>query len=100
MKCSVDTGAILDGWRRYYPPDVFPDVWTGIEELIEKGELRATEEVLVELEKRGDDIFAWAKERKGACLPASTIESRRGYRSSSSGMRGWCATTAPGRTPS
>lgn len=64
MRYSIDTSALLDGWRRYYPPDVFPDVWTGLEELIEKGEIRATEEVFVELEKRDDEIFGWAKSRK------------------------------------
>jgi hypothetical protein len=64
LRYSIDTSALLDGWRRYYPPDVFPDVWTGMEELIEKAEIRATEEVFVELEKRDDEIFAWAKSRK------------------------------------
>jgi hypothetical protein len=39
-------------------------VWTGIEELIEKGEIRATEEVFIELERRDDEIFGWAKSRK------------------------------------
>lgn len=63
MRYSIDTSALLDGWTRYYPPDVFPDVWTGIEELIEQGEIRATEEVFVELEKRDDQVFAWAKDR-------------------------------------
>jgi hypothetical protein len=24
VRYSIDTSAILDGWRRYYPPDVFP----------------------------------------------------------------------------
>lgn len=64
MRYSIDTSALLDGWRRYYPPDVFPDVWTGIEDLIEQGEIRASEEVFVELEKRDDEIFGWAKARK------------------------------------
>ncbi|MBN2266337.1 MAG: DUF4411 family protein [Candidatus Aminicenantes bacterium] len=66
MRYSIDTSALLDGWTRYYPPDVFPDVWTGIEELIEQGEIRATEEVFVELEKRDDQVFAWAKDRKAS----------------------------------
>jgi hypothetical protein len=64
LKYSIDTSALLDGWRRYYSPDVFPAVWSGIEELIDVGDLAATEEVLVELEKRDDEIHAWAKERK------------------------------------
>ncbi|MGE0454274.1 MAG: DUF4411 family protein [Vicinamibacteria bacterium] len=64
MRYSIDTSGILDGWRRYYPPDVFPDVWTSLDDLIESGDLRATEEVYFELEKRDDEVFAWAKARK------------------------------------
>lgn len=61
MKYSVDTSALLDGWVRYYPPDVFPGVWGRLEELVRRGHLRATEEVLVELEKKQDEVFAWAR---------------------------------------
>ena len=64
MKYSIDTSALLDGWLRYYPPDVLPDVWTGLDELIKGGDLGATEEVLIELEKRDDGIHKWAKKRK------------------------------------
>ena len=66
MKYSVDTSAFLDGWVRYYPPDTFPGLWERIEKLIDSGDLRATEEVLHELEKKHDDVYAWAKERKDA----------------------------------
>ncbi len=64
MKYSIDTSAILDGWRRYYPPDVFPALWNRLEQLVEKGELAASEEVLIELEKRDDQVYGWAKKRK------------------------------------
>lgn len=70
MRYSIDTSAILDGWKRYYPPDVFPDVWTGLDDLIARGDLAATEEVLVELEKRDDEIHAWAKERRAPMIVA------------------------------
>ncbi len=65
MKYSIDTSAILDGWRRYYPPDAFPGLWQRIELLIQSGHLRATEEVLRELEKRDDDVHAWAAGQEG-----------------------------------
>lgn len=64
MKYSIDTSAILDGWRRYYPPDVFPAVWRGLDDLVKQGHLRASEEVLVELKKRDDEVYEWAKKRK------------------------------------
>lgn len=65
MKYSIDTSAILDGWVRYYPPDVFPPLWRRLEQLIDDGHLRASEEVLRELEKKDDDVYAWARERDG-----------------------------------
>jgi hypothetical protein len=64
VRYSLDTSALLDGWRRYYPPDVFPGLWSRLDGLIEAGDLRATEEVLFELERKDDDVFAWARERE------------------------------------
>ncbi len=64
MKYSVDTSAILDAWVRRYPPDVFPAVWQRLEEVVENGDLGASEEVFLEIEKRDDAVHAWAKERK------------------------------------
>ena len=69
MKYSIDTSAILDGWVRYYPPDVFPPVWEKLDELLENGTLIATEEVLYELEKKDDDVFKWAKDREHMFVP-------------------------------
>jgi predicted nucleic acid-binding protein len=57
----IDTSAILDGWVRYYPPDVFPALWTSLEAMIEDGELIAPEEVLHEIEKKEDALHKWAK---------------------------------------
>jgi hypothetical protein len=58
---SIDTSALLDCWIRHYPPDVFPSIWVRMEELIGKGVLMATEEVLFELKKVDDDVYRWAK---------------------------------------
>lgn len=63
MKYNIDTSAILDGWVRYYSPDVFPPLWEKIDELIKSGDLRATEEVLRELAKQDDKVHKWARER-------------------------------------
>ena len=52
MKYSIDTSAILDAWVRGFPPDVVPGFWVRFEELIDNGQLIATEEVLYELEKK------------------------------------------------
>ena len=69
MKYSIDTSAILDGWRRYYPPDRFPSVWRNLERLIAARDLCATEEVLIELKKKDDDVYKWAREQDGLFLP-------------------------------
>jgi len=64
LKYSTDTSAILDAWVRNYPPDVFPVVWAKLEELVDKGALFATEEVLRELEAKHDDVYEWAREHR------------------------------------
>ncbi len=69
MKYSIDTSALLDGWVRYYPPDVFPSLWDKIDELVSSGILLASEEVLFELEKRDDEIFNWAKNKTDLFIP-------------------------------
>ena len=70
MKYSIDTSAILDGWSRYYPPDVFPDLWDKrLDHLIAKGALRATEMVLQELERKHDEVYQWAKQRDALFIP-------------------------------
>ena len=68
MKYSIDTSAILHAWRRSYPPKNFPLFWQKIDALIKKGELKATEEVLVELEKKDDDVHKWVRARKGTMI--------------------------------
>jgi len=76
VKYSIDTSAILDGWRRYYPPDRFPSVWRNLEKLIAAGDLCATEEVLIELKKKDDDVYKWAKNQQGLFLPIDDATQR------------------------
>lgn len=69
MRYSIDTSAILDGWVRYYPPDIFPGLWQHLDELIAGGQLIATEEVLHELKRKEDEVYAWATERDRLFVP-------------------------------
>ncbi len=69
MRYSIDTSAILDGWTRYYPPDIFPALWGHLDELIKTGGLIATEEVLVELERKEDSTYEWFRQRKHMFIP-------------------------------
>jgi len=60
-KYSLDTSAFLNAWRRSYPPDVFPSLWDKLDKLAGEGIIIASEEVLVELERKDDEVYAWAQ---------------------------------------
>lgn len=60
----IDTNALIDLWRRHYPRDVFRTLWQKIEGLITSGELVAPQEVLKELQRQRDELYAWAKKQK------------------------------------
>ena len=64
MAYSIDTSAILDGWRRYYPPDVFPQLWKEMRGLIHTGRLLAIEEVLHEIKKKDDEVAEWVAQHQ------------------------------------
>ena len=63
---SIDTSCLVHGWHRAYPPKRFPGLWARINALIDEGRLVASIEVFNELEKKDDELRAWAKDRKAA----------------------------------
>ena len=69
MIFCLDTSAWLDGWVRDYPEEVFPSLWEKLAECIEGGEVRCSEEVYVELQKKDDGIHDWLKKHKQAVVP-------------------------------
>ncbi|MBZ5633724.1 MAG: DUF4411 family protein [Acidobacteriia bacterium] len=69
MAYCIDTSAILDGWVRYYPRDVFPTLWDNLENMIAGGRLVAPDEVLKELSKNDDDLHSWARLQDGLFCP-------------------------------
>jgi hypothetical protein len=65
MEYSIDTSVMLEAWRRYYPPDIFPKWWGLFEEAIDNGIVRSSEIILLnDLSKKDDDVYAWAKNHK------------------------------------
>ena len=60
----IDTNALIDLWRRFYPLDIFPSLWKDLEALIPEDYLIAPREVLNELEKWDDELLKWAKNHK------------------------------------
>lgn len=65
---SFDTSAILNGRRDLLPPAVFPSLWANIEELVGSTVI-AIDQVDVELSKREDEIWEWAKAQSGLFVP-------------------------------
>lgn len=60
----IDTCALIDLWRRYYPPDVFETLWQDVEKLVLDRKLVAPEQVYEEIKKQDDELQDWAKEHK------------------------------------
>lgn len=64
-KYCIDASALIDLGTRYYPKDIFPTLWDKIEASIHNEEiLFAPRQVLVELGRKDDDIYKWAKNNK------------------------------------
>lgn len=60
MKYSIDTSSLINGFRINYPYLNFPRLWNEhLPSLVASGELRATEEVLVELKRQDDELVEW-----------------------------------------
>lgn len=60
----LDTNALIEPWHRRYPPDMFPRFWDQLDTLAAEGIVLAPEEVLHELSKVDDDLYAWARARR------------------------------------
>ena len=63
-----DTSSLLHAWRRAYPPKSFKSFWGKLDDLIGDGRLVSSIEVYNELEKKDDDVFVWAKDRRDIFL--------------------------------
>lgn len=73
---SVDTSSFIHAWRRDYPPDVFPGVWETLANFAAAGLVVSPDEVLIELERGGDEIFDWAKDHREMFLtPDASVQS-------------------------
>ena len=65
----IDTRALLDGWVRYYPPDVFPALWSHLKGMIKTGEHLSPDQVLLECAQKEDEIHKWAKANNMMFVP-------------------------------
>jgi len=76
LEYSLDSSTIIETWVRGFPPELFPPVWSKLEELIQNEVLRASQEVLIELEKKDDRVYQWAMKQPHMFLP-STVPIQR-----------------------
>ena len=72
----IDSSALIDLWRVYYSPDVFPGIWKDLELSIKKGLIYAPREVYFELQERDDALFTWAKENNAMFVDLNEKELR------------------------
>jgi hypothetical protein len=63
MGYCFDTSALIDCWARSYPPDVFPGVWSKLDDLISHQQIVCPEEVRTELARQDDDLTDWVSGR-------------------------------------
>ena len=71
MAYSIDSSGILDLFR-YYPPDVFPTIWTQMDGAVASQAILAVDEVYRELEKKDDTAFQWLKGRRAIVIDLDT----------------------------
>ncbi len=76
MAYSFDSSGVLDLFR-YYPPDVFPTIWTQMDAAANGQTILAIDEVYRELEKKDDAAFQWLKARRAMIVELDTIVQQR-----------------------
>lgn len=76
MAYSFDSSGILDLFR-YYPPDVFPTIWTQMDAAAVGRTILAIDEVYRELEKKDDAAFQWLKARRTMIVDLDTVVQQR-----------------------
>jgi hypothetical protein len=69
MTFTMDTSGFIGAWDRAYPPDVFPGLWEAFDQMIADGDLRAIQEVGVELRRKSDALRDWANSRPSLFVP-------------------------------
>src|SRR5688572_21065008 len=77
MTWCLDSSALVQPWCDLYPPDVFPPVWTALEQMARDRVIFAPIEVKLELERQKDDLYEWACALDGFFLEADRPQIER-----------------------
>jgi hypothetical protein len=65
---SIDTSALIWG-KNTYPTDISPGFWRSLEQGIASGQLKASDAVAFELDRKNDEVYEWAKAQHGFFVP-------------------------------
>ncbi|MFE7846142.1 DUF4411 family protein [Microbacterium sp. NPDC057407] len=74
---SVDTSALIDGIERFYPFRNFPRFWDRMDDLIDQGRLRVSEEAWNEAIRADAPLKEWCQEpgmNRSRCVYPTTAE--------------------------
>lgn len=69
VEYCLDTSVFINAWQRDYPRDVFASFWSKLETMIDDGKIIAPEDVRIELERKDDEVLAWANQRSFMFAP-------------------------------
>jgi hypothetical protein len=70
MKYSIDTSSFIEGFRERLAYPIVPQFWNrDLPGLVDSGDLRASIEVLVELEVEDDEVLAFVENLEGLFVP-------------------------------
>ena len=69
---SFDSGAIINGRRDIFMPTTWAGLWARIEAMIATGQIRAVDEVKLEVTKKDDEAASWATAQVGLFVPLTT----------------------------
>lgn len=59
-----DTSAFMEPWNRWYPQDVFPSLWDGLAEHIQREDIISPLEVKREVQGKNDTLYRWLREHR------------------------------------
>ena len=68
----LDTSVLIESWVRNYRYSSFPSFWKKMENSIDEDIMIAPDMVLLELKRKEDSLYEWAKNQEKLFVPLST----------------------------
>jgi len=74
---SVDTSALIDGIERFYPIRNFPQFWSRMDDLIDEGRLKVSEEAWAESLRGDAELRVWCEDAaadRSKCVYPTSVQ--------------------------